>query len=94
MATTISVKRVGNGVATFSSFEHDYFLTYQPDPVVRGAYTYNLTRADQPGVLLTFATLSEARRWVTENGYHTLDALGVEDETVPAEWSEQILDQV
>jgi hypothetical protein len=95
MATTISVKRIVPGIATFESFEHIYFLTYKPSPTERGKYFYDLTRAGQDGVLLTFATLSEARRWVTENGYHTLDALdpmGLDDETETE--PEQIPEQV
>jgi hypothetical protein len=81
-ASTISLKRTGEGSHTFESFKRGYTLDYTPDPKVRGAFGYTLF-TDAGKMVSKFATLNEARRWITEVGFNTLDTIaeGTEDES-------------
>ena len=81
---TISFKRDGKGKYVFSTARFDYSLVYRPDTVVRGAYSYDLFRENGDWIA-SFATLQEARVWVTSIGFNALD---VAELTIPDDASE------
>ena len=76
--TTISFTRLGGGKHGFTTERDEYVLRYIPDPSVRGAYSYELVRIVEDSVdkIADFATLQDARKWVTAVGFNFLDSVG------------------